>query len=147
MPETPDSWLERARQSVAATVLAPELRQIGRVDSIGDGVAMISGLPNARLDELLHFDGGQAGFVQTLDGETLGCVLLDDADGVKAGAMVTGTSAVVRTPVGPGLLGRVVDPLGRPLESGAAIAAESFEPIERAARASIDRDLVVQPLL
>jgi F-type H+-transporting ATPase subunit alpha len=46
---------------------------------------MISGLPNARLDELLHFDGGQAGFVQTIDGETLGCVLLDDADGVKAG--------------------------------------------------------------
>ncbi|WP_072384145.1 F0F1 ATP synthase subunit alpha [Novosphingobium sp. NDB2Meth1] len=146
MPETPDSWLERARQSVAATVLAPELRQIGRVDSIGDGVAMISGLPNARLDELLHFDGGQAGFVQTLDGETLGCVLLDDADGVKAGAMVTGTSAVVRTPVGPGLLGRVVDPLGRPLDSGAAIAAESFEPIERAAPAIIDRDLVVQPV-
>jgi F-type H+-transporting ATPase subunit alpha len=59
MPETPESWLERARQSVAATVLAPELRQIGRIDSIGDGVAMISGLPNARLDELLHFDGGR----------------------------------------------------------------------------------------
>jgi len=146
MPETPESWLERARQSVAATVLAPELRQIGRIDSIGDGVAMISGLPNARLDELLHFDGGQAGFVQIIDGETLGCVLLDDADGVKAGAMVTGTNAVVRTPVGPGLLGRVVDPLGRPLDGGAAIATESFEPIERAAPAIIDRDLVVQPV-
>jgi len=146
MPETPESWLERARRSVAATTLAPELRQIGRVDSVGDGVAMISGLPDARLDELLLFDSGQSGFVQTLDGETLGCVLLDGEDGVKAGATVTGTNAVVRTPVGPGLLGRVVDPLGRPLDGGTAIAAEGLEPIERAAPAIIDRDLVVQPV-
>ena len=146
MTDTPDLWLDRARHSVAAATLAPELRQIGRVESIGDGVAMISGLPDARLDELLHFDGGQAGFVQTLDDARIGCVLLDDADGVKAGDTVTGTDAVVRTPVGPGLLGRVVDPLGRPLDGGAAITAESFEPIERAAPTIIERDLVVQPV-
>lgn len=146
MTDTPETWLDRARHSVAAITLAPELRQIGRVESIGDGVAMISGLPDARLDELLQFDGGQAGFVQTLDDKRIGCVLLDDADGVKAGDTVTGTNKVVRTPVGPGLLGRVVDPLGRPLDGAAAITAESFEPIERAAPAIIDRDLVVQPV-
>ena len=146
MTDTPETWLDRARHSVAATTLAPELRQIGRVESIGDGVAMISGLPYARLDELLHFDGGQAGFVQMLDDKRIGCVLLDEGEGVKAGDIVIGTNQVVRTPVGPGLLGRVVDPLGRPLDGGAAITVESFEPIERTAPAIIDRALVVQPV-
>jgi F-type H+-transporting ATPase subunit alpha len=116
------------------------------VESIGDGVAMISGLPDARLDELLHFAGGQSGFAQTLDRDLIGCVLLDTGDAVKAGDQVTGTGEVVRVAVGKGLLGRVVDPLGRALDGGADIVADSYEPIERAAPGIIERDLVVQPV-
>ncbi|MBW4330223.1 F0F1 ATP synthase subunit alpha [Stakelama sp. CBK3Z-3] len=141
-----DEWLARSQARVARTPVGPDVQQVGRVESIGDGVAMITGLPDARLDELLHFAGGEAGFVQTLDDRHIGCVLLDDAAQVKAGDLVTRTDQVVRVPVGPGLLGRVVDPLGRPLDGNGAVAAEGREPIERPAPAIIDRDLVTQPV-
>ena len=129
----PDAWLERPRARVAAVTLAPEVEEIGRVASVGDGVAMLSGLPSARLDELLHFSTGQLGFVHTLETEAIGAVLLDPAEGVEAGTVVRGTGDVVRTPVGPGLLGRVVDPMGRALDDGPPIAAETYAPIERPA--------------
>ena len=141
-----DDWLAQAEKRVAAAGIGTQVDQIGRVESIGDGVAMISGLADARFDELLHFAGGQSGFVQMLERDRIGCVLLDDGDGVVAGESVTGTGDVVRVPVGKGLLGRVVDPLGRPLDDGPPIVAERFEPVERAAPAIIERDLVVQPV-
>ncbi|HVZ02166.1 MAG TPA: F0F1 ATP synthase subunit alpha [Dongiaceae bacterium] len=139
-------WLTRAAARVAATDVGIRIDQVGRVESVGDGVAMISGLASARLDELLHFAGGQAGFVHMLERDRIGCVMLDGADAVEAGDTVTGSGEVVRVPVGPGLLGRVVDPLGRPLDDGASIAAERFDPIERPAPAIVERDLVVQPV-
>jgi F-type H+-transporting ATPase subunit alpha len=73
-------------------------------------------------------------------------VLLDDAAQVEAGDTVTGSGEVVRVPVGEALLGRVVDPLGRPLDGGAPIRARRFDPVERPAPAIIERDLVVQPV-
>ena len=86
-----DAWLDRARARVAAAQLAPEVEEIGRVVAVGDGVAMLSGLPSARLNELLRFATGQLGFVHTLDAETIGAVLLDPAEGVEAGTVVRGT--------------------------------------------------------
>ena len=141
-----DAWLAGARAKVATAALGPRAEGIGRVEEIGDGVALVSGLPDVRLDELLRFDKGQFGFAQVLERDRVGCVLLDDVDGVDAGDAVRGTGDVVRVPVGPGLLGRVVDPLGRPLDGKGPIAAGSLEPIERPAPAIIDRDLVVQPV-
>lgn len=146
MPGSADEWLTQAESRAAQATIGPKVRQVGRVESIGDGVAMISGLADARLDELLHFENGQAGFVQTLDRDLIGCVLLDDAEAVGAGHGVTGSGEVVRVPVGPALLGRVIDPLGRPLDGGPALVAERFDPIERAAPTIIDRDLVFQPV-
>ena len=146
MAESPEAWLDQARERLAHVQLAPEIRQVGRVESAGDGIAMLSGLPDARLDELLRFEGGQSGFVQTLDEDRIGCVLLDDADGIHAGDAVSGTGEVIRTTVGEALLGRVVDPLGRPLDGGPPIATKDLLPIERPAPAIIDRDLVTQPV-
>ena len=71
---------------------------------------------------------------------------LDDVDAIEAGDTVHGTGDVVRVPVGPALLGRVVDPLGRPLDGKGPVAADTLEPIERPAPAIIDRDLVTQPV-
>src|SRR5580658_8610354 len=125
-----DAWLDRARRKLGAAALGPHAEQIGRVEEVGDGVALVSGLPGARLDELLQFQKGQFGYAQVLERDRIGCVVLDDVDGVEAGDTVRGTGDVVRVPVGPALLGRVVDPLGRPLDGKGPIAAETNEPIE-----------------
>jgi F-type H+-transporting ATPase subunit alpha len=141
-----DSWLEGARAKLSAAVLGANAEQIGRVEEVGDGIALVSGLPNLGLDELLRFDKGQFGFAQVLERDRVGCVLLDDVDAVEAGDIVRGTGDVVRVPVGPALLGRVVDPLGRPLDGKGPVVADTLEPIERSAPAIIDRDLVIQPV-
>jgi F-type H+-transporting ATPase subunit alpha len=141
-----EAWLARARANLDTTALGARTEQIGRVEEIGDGIALVSGLPAVRLDELLRFDKGQFGFAQVLERDRIGCVLFDDVDAVEAGDKVRGTGDVVRVPVGPALLGRVVDPLGRPLDGKGPIAAELLEPIERPAPAIIDRELVTQPI-
>jgi F-type H+/Na+-transporting ATPase subunit alpha len=141
-----DSWLRDARHRLGAEALAPVTEQVGRVESVADGIAIVSGLPGVRLDELLRFEHGQPGFVMTLDRDVLGCVLLDDAAAIEAGHKVRGTGEVVQVPVGPGLLGRIVDPLGRPLDGVGAIEAEGSQPVERPAPAIIDRDFVSEPV-
>ena len=141
-----DAWLAQARTRLGTATLGAQAAEVGRVEEVGDGIALVSGLPGARLDELLHFGRGQTGFAQVLERDRIGCVLLDGVDGVEAGDAVRGTGDVVRVPVGPGLLGRVVDPLGRPLDGKGPVAAERQDPIERPAPEIIDRDLVVQPV-
>ena len=141
-----DAWLKQAVVTVGHATIGPEADQIGRVEEIGDGIALVSGLRDVRLDELLQFGKGQFGFAQVLERDHVGCVLLDDVDAIEAGDTVRGTGGVVRVPVGPDLLGRVVDPLGRPRDGKGPITAERSDPIERPAPSIIDRDLVVQPV-
>jgi len=141
-----DAWLVRSRETVAATDLAPQAQTVGCVERVGDGIALVSGLPDVCLNELLRFDGGRMGFALTLDADVIAAVLLDDGDAIEAGSRVTGTGEVVRVPVGPGLLGRVVDPLGRPLDRDEPIKAEAQMPVERPAPAIIERDLVSEPV-
>jgi F-type H+-transporting ATPase subunit alpha len=141
-----DLWLKAASERVRATRLGPVAEELGRVESVADGIALISGLANVRLDELLHFEGGQTGFAASLDRDLIGCVLFDEEIPIEAGAMVRGTGEVVRVPVGPGLLGRTLDPLGRPLDGAGGMTAERSDPIERAAPAIIDRDFVSEPV-
>ncbi|OCC25039.1 F0F1 ATP synthase subunit alpha [Croceicoccus estronivorus] len=145
MPEHGD-WIAHSRQRLAALPLNATAETAGKVTHIADGIAMVSGLPDARLGELLKFDGGQTGFAMALDRDIIGTVLFDSTGGIDAGTRVTGTGEVLRVPVGPGLLGRVVDPLGRPLDGGEAILAERHDPTERDAPAIIDRDLVQDPV-
>ena len=90
MTNTPldlDRWLAGAKERVEATVLAPVVQQVGRVEAVADGIAVVSGLPNVRLDELVRFEHGQVGFALTLDRDTLGCVLLDETEGIKQGTV------------------------------------------------------------
>jgi F-type H+-transporting ATPase subunit alpha len=81
-----DAWLAKARAKLDEAALGPRAEQIGRVEEVGDGIAIVSGLPNVRLDELLRFDKGQFGFVQVLERDRVGCVLLDDVDAIEAPA-------------------------------------------------------------
>jgi F-type H+/Na+-transporting ATPase subunit alpha len=144
-PEAPD-WLAAAQGALRSAALGPQVEHRGRVEEIGDGVAMISGLRDVRLDEVLHFQGGQVGFARVLDADRIGCVLLDAATDVEAGDAVFGTGEVVNVPVGEALLGRVVDPLGRPLDGKGPIETSTRLPIERPAPSIIERDLVTEPV-
>jgi F-type H+-transporting ATPase subunit alpha len=139
-------WLDRARERVAGSALGPRVDAVGRVLHVADGVARIAGLAWTGLHELLRFDGGQLGYVATLDAGTLDAVILDDPDAIMAGSRVTGTGRVLEVPVGPGLLGRVVDPLGRPLDEGGPLDAAAHLPIERPAPAIIERAAVTEPV-
>jgi F-type H+-transporting ATPase subunit alpha len=142
----PAGWLDRARTRLAATELAPEAVPIGRVIRAADGIARVAGLPDAALGALLRFEGGRYGFAQALDADALDAVILDEVTAVEAGDRVTDTGDVLRVPVGEALLGRIVDPLGRPLDGGPAIETAETRPVERPAPPIIARDHVSQPV-
>ena len=139
-------WFEEARARSTAVRPLPRVEQVGRVERVGDGVAVISGLPDARQDELLRLGDDLYGIAVSLEPATIGCVLLSPWETVAAGLVVHGTGEVVRVPVGEALLGRVVDPLGQPLDGGQPLDAECLDPIDQPAPAIIDRDLVTTPL-
>ena len=139
-------WLAAERESLSRVRLSPEALSVGRVEEIADGVARVSGLPEARLGELLRFDGGRLGYVLSLEPDAINTAILDEAEAIVVGSQVSATGEAARVPVGNGLLGRVVDPLGRPLDRDEPIAAEAFHPIERPAPAIIERALVSEPV-
>lgn len=145
LPDT-SNWVAITAEALKNATLGPRPEHKGRVEEIGDGVAMISGLRDVRLDEVLRFEGGQTGFARVLDPDLIGCVLLDAAKDVEAGHVSFGTGEVVNVPVGEALLGRIVDPLGRPLDGKGPINAEAHLPIERPAPSIIERDLVTEPV-
>jgi F-type H+-transporting ATPase subunit alpha len=140
-------FIARARARLDRVDLGPRLRQIGRVEEVGDGVAHVSGLPETRLDELLSFEDGTLGLAMRIGERELGCILLSEGAGIRAGGTVEGTGEIARVPVGPGLLGRVVSPIGAPLDGGPPVVAERTDPVERPAPGIVDRDLVTEPLL
>ncbi len=146
MPDDTFDWATTTKDALKRTTLGPRAEHRGRVEDIGDGVAMISGLRDVRLDEVLRFAGGQVGFARVLDPDVIGCVMLDAATDVQAGDAVFGTGEVVSVPVGEALLGRIVDPLGRPLDGKGPVEATARLPIERPAPSIIERDLVTQPV-
>ena len=139
-------WLHAEREALSRVRLSPEALSVGRVEEIADGVARVSGLPEARLGELLKFEGGRLGYVLSLEPEAINTAILDEAEAIGVGSQVVATGEAARVPVGRGLLGRVVDPLGRPLDRDEPIAAEAFHPIERPVPAIIDRALVSEPV-
>lgn len=147
MAERPlTDWLVRSRRRLDEVKLTAQVDAVGRVERVADGVARVSGLPRTRIGELMAFEGERRGFALSLERDAIEVVLLDDPEGVEAGCAVRGTGDVVVAPVGPNLLGRVVDPLGRPLDGGAPIAAEAWRPVERDAPGIIERDHVTEPL-
>lgn len=139
-------WLARSRAAVARAELDVQADEVGRVEQIADGIARVSGLPGVRLDELLRFEDGSHGFARTLDEDSIGVVLLDGGARIAAGSRVHATGRVLEVPVGEALLGRVVDPLGRPLDEGGPLDCQQYLPIERPAPQIIERELVNEPL-
>src|SRR5664279_4234503 len=126
----------------------PELtpREVGTITNVSTGIARIAGLPNAGFEELLEFPGGVFGISFNVDKDEIGVVLLGEYWHLHAGDEVERTGRVMDVVVGDALLGRIIDPLGRPLDGRGPVAASKRLPIERRAAPIIDRAPVTVPL-
>ena len=126
----------------------PQLRtqEVGTITSVATGIAKVSGLPGVGFDEVVTFPGDISGIAFNVDAEEIGVVLLGDYWNLHAGDEVQRTGRVMDVAVGDGLLGRVIDPLGRPLDGKGPLASERRLPVERPAPSIMDRAPVTEPL-
>lgn len=123
-----------------------DISHIGVVESSGDGVVYVQGLSNCKYGELLQFENSVYGIVMNLEIDRIGAVLLNGQAAVNEGSIVHHTGEVVRVPVGDVLFGRVINPIGTPIDGKGKIGATSFRPIEAAAPPIMSRQSVYQPL-
>jgi F-type H+/Na+-transporting ATPase subunit alpha len=137
------SAIDRAAEEERAS---PAVQEYGEVVSITQGIARVKGLPHVRSEEVVRFPGDVFGMAFNLDPDRVGVFLLDQGIDIRAGAEVRRTGHMLDVPVGEGLLGRVVDPLGRPLDNGGDVATTLRAPIECGAPPILDRAPVSVPL-
>jgi F-type H+/Na+-transporting ATPase subunit alpha len=123
-----------------------DLSEVGAVLQIGDGIARVHGLENCVALEMLEFEHGVVGIAFNLEEDNVGAALFGEWEEVKEGEPVRRTGQVASVPVGPGLLGRVVDPLGNPLDGGGPIESDERRPLEFKAPGVVDRQPVKEPL-
>ena len=141
-----DATLTVVRDTAAEHPPEVVLRETGRVVAVGEGIARVEGLPSVQSEELLRFPAGGHGMAFNLDPDELGVILLDESERLEAGDMVQRTGRVLDVPVGEALLGRVVDPLGRPRDERGRVRAAERWPVEREAPAIMKRAPVRTPL-
>jgi F-type H+-transporting ATPase subunit alpha len=142
----PDRIAEALRRNVESWKPSMEREEVGRVVEAGDGIARVKGLPRAMANELLEFKAGLLGLAFNLDEDEIGCVILGESDSIQEGDLVKQTGRILSVPVGEGFLGRVIDPLGEPLDGRGAIAAEGRRILEVQAPNVVDRQPVKEPL-
>ena len=142
----PDEISAILRRQLTGFEKETDVYEVGTVLQIGDGVARVYGLTNVMASELVEFPNGVVGMVLNLEEDNVGCVLFGDDSLVKEGDQARRTGRIASVPVGEGLIGRVVDPLGRPIDGKGPIKESKFYPIERKALGVIDRQPVTQPL-
>ena len=142
-PDEIRSAIERNVQSYSPTTAREE---VGRVIETGDGIARVEGLHSAMTNELLEFEGGLLGVALNLDVREIGVVLLGDGSKIEEGQPVRRTGEVLSVPVGDAYLGRVVDPLGNPIDGKGPIAAETRRALEVQAPTVVQRQPVKEPM-
>jgi F-type H+-transporting ATPase subunit alpha len=134
------------RRHVAEYTPEVGAEQVGRVVEVGDGIARVSGLPNAAVNELLEFADGTLGLAMNLDEDTIGAVVLGSVDSIEEEQVVRATGRILSVPVGDGLLGRVVDALGHPIDGKGPITSSVNRRMEVQAPGIIGRQPVGEPL-
>src|SRR5688500_15777452 len=121
--------------------------QVGHVVEVGDGIARVGGLPETSVNELLEFEGGKMGIALNLDEDTIGAVILGEVAGIEEGQPVKSTGRIIQVPVGDGLLGRVVNPLGEPIDGKGPLTGDVQQRrVEIQAPGLVDRKPVKEPL-
>jgi F-type H+/Na+-transporting ATPase subunit alpha len=120
--------------------------EVGTVSQAGDGIARVEGLPSTMANELLQFENGTLGLALNLDVREIGVVILGSYAGIEEGTSVRGTGEILSVPVGDGFLGRVVDPLGRPIDGKGEIKPDARRALELQAPSVVERQPVKEPL-
>jgi len=138
--------LQEIEAQIAGVKASVAKQNVGVVREISDGVAKIEGLTDAMLNEMLDFGNGVVGLALNLEETEVGAIILGDYLGVKEGTEVRTTGKLLSVPVGKGLLGRVVDTLGRPLDGKGPVNSDVFYPVEKIAPGIVKRKSVNQPL-
>ncbi|HEY5019476.1 MAG TPA: F0F1 ATP synthase subunit alpha, partial [Steroidobacteraceae bacterium] len=134
------------RQRIEKFAATSEARDIGTVVSVTDGICRVHGLADVRYGEMIEFKGDLFGLALNLEQDSVGSVVLGDYKSIKEGDTVKTTGRILEVPVGPELLGRVVDALGRPIDGKGPLNAKLTSPIERVAPGVIYRKSVSQPV-
>jgi len=135
------------RQELAGVKTQAELQEVGTVLEVGDGIARVYGLDNVQLGELVEFENGMRAIALNLEQDNVGLVLLGSSKGIREGSIVKRTKKIASIQAGEGLVGRVIDTMGQPIDGKGPIAGELFEmPIERKAPGVIFRQPVNEPL-
>ncbi|ABB15543.1 F0F1 ATP synthase subunit alpha [Carboxydothermus hydrogenoformans] len=134
------------KQQIENYQVQVEVSSVGTVIQVGDGIARVYGLEDCMASELLEFPGGVLGMALNLEEDNVGCVILGPYTHIKEGDTVKRTGRVVSVPVGEALIGRVVNPLGQPLDGKGPIVTDKFRPVERIAPGVITRKSVHEPL-
>src|SRR6476659_6303220 len=137
---------EIIRQQLSGIGRGVDGQEVGTVTTVGDGIARVYGLDRVMAGELVQFPHDIAGLALNLEEDNVGCVLLGEAYSIKEGDQVKRTGKIMSVPVGPALVGRVVNPLGVPIDGRGPIATKEFYPIERIAPGVVDRKPVKEPL-
>ena len=122
------------------------LVDVGTVVEVGDGIARMQGLQGARYNEILEFPNGVMGLALNLEEDTVGAAIMGDANVVKEGDSVRATGRIIEVPVGDSIIGRVIDPLGRPIDGRGPIASSETRPVERIAPNVVTRQSVDTPV-
>ncbi len=143
----PDEITAILKEQLSGFKSSAELEEVGTVLQIGDGIARVYGLSNARSGELVEFETGVQAIVLNLEEDNVGVVLLGEPDNIREGSTVKRTGKIASIPVGESMLGRVVNPLGAPIDGKGPIGGDKYEmPLERIAPGVIYRQPVSEPL-
>src|SRR5689334_8407847 len=127
------------RDQIGSYAVDVDVAEVGTIVSVGDGIARVHGVEKTMAGEMLEFPHGIFGIALNLEGESVGAVLLGDYTEIREGDPVKRTGRIISVPVGPELVGRVVNALGQPIDGKGPIASKLSHPIERIAPGVVDR--------
>ena len=141
-----EDLVAQLKQQILGFQVSTRTVDVGTVLSVGDGIARLSGLTNARASELVEFDNGTLGIVFNLEADNVGVIIMGESTGIAEGQLVRSTGRIVSVPVGSGMIGRAVNAVGQPVDGKGPIESDSFRPIERIAPNVVSRKSVDMPV-
>ena len=149
MSSTKDFIISQLKEKIAAFEWSADEQSVGRVVKVGDGIARLEGLSDLMMSEMIEFktkQGPVLGVALNLEEDSIGAIILGDGRAVQAGDEVSATKKILSVPVGEAVIGRVINPLGEPLDNAGTLAAEKFNPIEKIAPGVMARESVTRSL-